>query len=84
MSNDPAYWTVDHNPPLADGGSLFTGMKPAHKGCNSSEGGKLGHAWMLAARGQTAPPATSQPRTAYRLPQDAHDLDDGWERSRAW
>lgn len=41
MSNDPAYWTADHDPPLAEGGSILEGLKPAHKGCNSSEGRRM-------------------------------------------
>lgn len=41
--NSPEYFTVSHDPPLSRGGSLLEGLKPAHRGCNSSEGGRLAH-----------------------------------------
>ncbi len=82
MSNDPAYWTVDHDPPLADGGSLLTGLRAAHRGCNSREGGKLGNARMRAKL--TGAPMPTRPTKHSTLHHDDADINEGWERSRAW
>ena len=42
LSNTPDYWTVEHDPPLSQGGHLIKDIKgPAHRRCNSVLGRQL-------------------------------------------
>lgn len=81
MSNDPAYFTVDHDPPLAAGGSLLQGLKPAHKGCNSAKGRamQLGPEVTYAAEEYTRT-ETGWTRTPHLDPSDPGYI----ENSRQW
>ena len=40
-ANHPLSFTADHVDPLASGGQLLGPLRPAHRSCNSSLGGKL-------------------------------------------
>lgn len=77
----PEAWTADHDPPLAQGGSLLVGLRPAHRGCNSAKG----RAMQLEPAAETAAEYTPRPGGGFTTTPHLNPADRGYiEYSREW